>query len=155
MPEVSLRGTSILEAVSFHPEDCYRVLRFDMGRSYSPINHEESTTGEEEIDEACSMNSVSTNATEDDIPGPGRIIDKCIYQYFGRKIERLANRLSISFLSPNRIEQCLSTGGYSFPLSRDALTLDVVMKEIAHRPYLLCEPGARLAGLKSLVNQSK
>ena len=40
--------------------------------------------------------SCSSNATMDDIPGPGRVLDKA-YQHFGRKLEKSANKLAARF----------------------------------------------------------
>lgn len=61
----------------------------------------------EGYDDAASVSIISTTATMDNIPGPGRLIDMYIYQLFGRKIERLANHICLSNLPPAKIAQCL------------------------------------------------
>ena len=49
----------------------------------------------EDEDDASSINSCSTNATMDNIPGTGRTIDMCFYQPIGRAIEKFALKIAI------------------------------------------------------------
>lgn len=90
----------------------------------------------------------------DDIPGPGRIIDKCIYQFLGKKIERFANRISISCLPPHTIVQCLWINMIHLP-NDELYPLGPIIGLIQANPNLPCEGSARIAGLKSLVKQAK
>ena len=43
-----------------------------------------------------SLSTISTTSTATDLPGPGRIIDKYIYQVVGKMIERCAGRIAMS-----------------------------------------------------------
>ena len=56
-------------------------------------------------DDTYSLVRTETNDTIDDNPGPGRIIDKYIYQRYGRKIERCIWRMSLSFLPSGVLAQ--------------------------------------------------
>ena len=47
-------------------------------------------------DSASDAVSTTSTATATDIPGTGRIIDKCIYQVLGRMLERCAGRIAMS-----------------------------------------------------------
>lgn len=114
----------------------------------------ESSSNRDRDDDASSISSVSTNATMDNIPGPGRTIDTYIYQFFGRKLERFIFRISISSFSPDKIAQCLCFDG-SGPWPPGQSPLGDVIQEISVDKSLCCEPRARVAGLKSLVKQSQ
>lgn len=57
--------------------------------------------------DTSSISSVSTNATMDNIPGTGRIIDTYLYQFFGRMLERFIFRISMANLPPDRILEFL------------------------------------------------
>ena len=48
-------------------------------------------------DDSASISTVSTNATMDDIPGPGRTIDMKFYQPVGRAIEKFALKFGMRF----------------------------------------------------------
>lgn len=48
--------------------------------------------------DTCSILTVSTNATTDNLPGTGRLIDTYLYQFFGRKLERFIFRVSMATL---------------------------------------------------------
>lgn len=109
---------------------------------------------EEDYDDGASFCSLSTNATMDDNPGPGRIIDKCIYQFLGKKIEQFANRISISCLPPHTIAQCLWVNMIHLP-NDEFYPLGPIIGLIQADPNLPCEGSARIAGLKSLVKQAK
>ena len=56
----------------------------------------------------------STNATADDLPGPGRLLDKYIYQRGGRYIERFVTKWNMATLHPAYIVRYL----YPLPVSR-------------------------------------
>lgn len=82
--------------------------------------------GDDDSD-TCSTLTVSTNATMDNIPGTGRIIDTYLYQFFGRKLERFIFRVSMATLSPDRILQYLWVGvGWMFSTEFKPLS-DVIM----------------------------
>lgn len=101
--------------------------------------------GNDDRDDASSISSVSTNATMDNIPGTGRIIDKCIYQFFGRKLERFLFRISMANLSPDRIVQFLWAGDlFFFPTSPARLEY-----------FIHNMKGNEIAGWKSLVKQTQ
>ena len=55
-----------------------------------------------------SISTYSTNATTDDLPGPGRLLDKYIYQRGGRIIERFVMKWNMSTLHPAHIVRYLS-----------------------------------------------
>lgn len=95
--KVSQRGPRITE------KDM-KYLDFDFTRFYV-AGLDMNGHVEDEYDDGASTSSVSTNATAENIPGPGRTLDKYIYQFFGRKIERFANRVSLSRLPPARIAE--------------------------------------------------
>lgn len=105
--------------------------------------------GYEDTDDARSISSFSTNATMDNIPGPGRMLDK-LYQHLGRKIERGIFRISIYSLHPNKIFQYLWKGesyGLKFcGRSTPSNAIDYVHRELG---------SASLAGLKGLVYQAQ
>ena len=111
-----------------------------------------------------STSSFSTNATEDDIPGPGRTIDKYLYQRFGRKVENFAFRITFSSLSPGQILQYFIQKtepdvrrSSSLP---DVSTNHGTVLQLDYIIHTICEENAPwgqpfVAGLKSLVKQSK
>lgn len=102
-------------------------------------------TGNDDDDDTNSVLTVSTNATMDNNPGTGRTIDTFLYQYLGRKLERIIFRMSMEYLSPDRILQFLM--------------LRTVHVEYFERPplseILRTIPNERVSGLKSLVKQSQ
>lgn len=69
-------------------------------------------------DDASSVSSFSTTATMDDNPGAGYTIDKYFYQPVGRRIEKIAFRIAMPLLSPERIFQYIEEhhvkGGRNF-----------------------------------------
>ena len=85
----------------------------------------------------------------DDIPGPGRILDKYIYQRGGRVIERFALRLTISSLPPAHIIRYFKLGTHWFD-GGEAQPLSQVIESISEQ---YGPPG--VAGLKGLVKQAK
>lgn len=86
----------------------------------------------------------------DDNPGPGRVIDKHLYQTVGRKIELLAGRIAINYVPPgailNYIDQEASLGlGISIPRSTPRSIADIMTKWE--------EGNAVMDGWKALVKQ--
>lgn len=148
-----------LKRVIKRNSDCQDLeyLKFHFGPRpirWSSTNALHTREGEDDQDEdTCSIYSASTNATMDNIPGPGRIIDTHIYQFLGRKLERCISRISVANLPPNRIAQCLWVNDgpslYANLSSNDGILWIGEDKDIR------CESGVRLAGLKSLVKQSQ
>lgn len=114
--------------------------------------------GESEVEDngdVGSVSSFSTNATMDNIPGPGRMLDR-LYQQLGRKLERCIYHLSISSLHPNKILRCLWDNNFGWHYS-DRDSLSVIMGNIhyARRGWGCTEGPAAVAGLKSLVHQTQ
>ena len=69
---------------------------FHLGALYANANGRFVMSEEEEDSgDASSISSFSTNATADDMPGPGRLLDKYVYQYFGRKLEKSASSIAM------------------------------------------------------------
>lgn len=146
-PNFSKKDLKYLESRS---ESCYSKPDWPHACAFAEIRNEEDS------DCACSITSVSTNATMDDNPGPGRVVDKFIYQFLGRKIERLANRyISIYFLSPDRIVEYLWIREPEYIWPSVNTTMDLAMERICSSPHLHCTPRARIAGLKRLIQQSQ
>lgn len=106
-------------------------------------------------DDRASISTVSTNATADNLPGPGRIIDVCIYQFLGRKIERFANRFSMSRLPPARIVQCLGVRIPSLKAFYISDSHSDIINDIYEYPHHPGGGGVMVAGLTSLVRQTK
>lgn len=100
--------------------------------------------------DAPSVSSFSTMATMDDNPGPGRVIDKHLYQTVGRKIELLAGRIAISYVPPGAIlnyidQEALLGLGISIPRSTPRSIADIMTKWE--------EGNAVMDGWKALVKQ--
>lgn len=95
--------------------------------------------------ETCSILTVSSNATMDNIPGTGRTIDTYVYQFFGRKLERFIFRGSMATLSPDRIFQYLwvNHAGIFLPMLRPLS--DVIVRFSKDE----------VSGLKGLVKQTQ
>ena len=91
----------------------------------------------------------STNATADDLPGPGRIVDKYIYRRGGRIIERFVTKWKMSTLHPAHIVRYLSPlPTYSHRILGEQLEAIIFSSETSHGPDVV-------AGLKSLVQQTQ
>ena len=91
----------------------------------------------------------STNATADDLPGPGRLLDKYIYQRGGRYIERFVTKWKMSTLHPAHIVRYLSPlPTYYFRTLGEQLESIIFDIEISYGPTVV-------AGLKSLVQQTQ
>lgn len=110
---------------------------------------------EEDTSDSCSVSSFSTNATTDNIPGPGRMLDK-FYQHLGRKLERCILQFSISSLHPNRIMQCLWNDNFGWHYS-DRDPLQVILGRIRGEKRQMGPVGGleAIAGLESLVRQTQ
>ena len=98
----------------------------------------------------CTSSVTSTNATADDLPGPGRIVDKYIYRRGGRIIERFVTKWKMSTLHPAYIVRYLSPLPTTFTTGFNVLKLESIIFtiETRHGP-------AVIAGLKSLVQQTQ
>ena len=72
-------------------DDMFGLSQYDTGWNAS---HGTNAYIEDE-DDASSINSCSTNATMDNIPGTGRTIDMRFYQPVGRAIEKFALKIAI------------------------------------------------------------
>lgn len=105
-------------------------------------------------DDASSMSSFSTNATIDDNPGTGRLIDKYLYQRGGKKVERLIFRMWIKTSPPNPaqisryfevLNEISTHGGQIIPLKLAITNLESSYGEVS----------AIISGLKCLVQQTK
>lgn len=102
-------------------------------------------TENDDDDDTNSALTVSTNATMDNNPGTGRTIDTYVYQFLGRKLERVIFRTSMGYLSPDRILQFLMRRTVIVE-SFDRPSLGEILRMI---------PKDRVSGLKCLVNQSQ
>lgn len=100
-----------------------------------------------------SINSFSTNATMDNNVGTGRMLDK-LYQYIGRKIERviLNLRMRVELVPPNRIlDRFLEKSHYEMVqkvlVSRG---MDFVLEKIGKD-----KGRAAVSGVLSLLHQTR
>lgn len=119
-----------------------KYLQFTRFENYRNRNYDDDNGSD---GDTSSIESVSTNATMDNNPGTGRTIDTYLYQFFGRKIERLIFRVSIANLSLDRILHFLWGNIVAYPSAPSPL--GVVIQSFRR--------GEELAGLKSLVKQSQ
>ena len=109
----------------------------------------------EDVDDASSISSFSTNATMDNIPGTGRTLDMCFYQPVGRAIEKfalkIAIRLNICHPSPAQIVRFL---GLPLPGLLSVSDYDIVKpSDVIAR--ISAEQPMRARGILSLVQQSQ
>lgn len=102
-------------------------------------------TEDDDDDDTNSALTVSTNATMDNNPGTGRTIDTYVYQFLGRKLEHVIFRMSMGYLSPDRILQFLMRRTVIVE-SFDRPSLSEILRMI---------PKDRVSGLKCLVKQSQ
>ena len=91
----------------------------------------------------------STNATADDLPGPGRLLDKYIYQRGGRYIERFVTNWNMSTLHPAYIVRYLSPLPTIYTIGFGVQLESIIFNIEAFRGP------AVVAGLKSLVQQTQ
>lgn len=114
----------------------------------TPDDSEESSY--ECISVVRSDSSLTTNATMDNIPGPGQMLDK-LYHYLGNKVERGLFFTSVSTLHPITILQNLYD--YDDPdyfYISNAQPLEVAIAEVYKQ-----KGSAAVAGLRSLVHQAQ
>ena len=112
--------------------------------AWGPSDEDDSRNGD-----TSSVSTYSTNATADDLPGPGRLLDKYIYQRGGRIIERFVTKWNMATLHPAYIVRYL----YPLPVSR-FLTLGEKLETIILNIETFHGP-AVVAGLNSLVQQTQ
>ena len=117
------------------------------------------TTKEDDNSDTLSIDSFSTTATMDNIPGTGRALDMYFFQPAGRRIERFAMRLSIRYLHPTRITAYISRDVNSpWGTMLDVLRfwLPGPLNDVLRAIDLYTRNGSTvIAGLKSLVRQAK
>lgn len=122
-----------------------RYLQFTDPRSFSNRRRYEENGDDDGDGDTCSILTVSTNATMDNIPGTGRTIDTYVYQFFGRKLERFIFRVSMATLSPDRIFQYLWGGDAVIDFPELRPLSDVIVRFSKDE----------VSGLKGLVKQSQ
>ena len=142
----------------FKDKDLNRMVEFaDMfGLDYYDTEWNASygtSTYIEDEDDTSSISSLSTNATMDNIPGTGRILDMCFYQPVGRAIEKfalkIAIRLNICHPSPAQILRFFRLYPNGLPwLTEVEKPNDVIAHISVHRP-------SAVPGVLSLVHQSQ
>lgn len=128
-------GCTILENPRSHPVD-------------TPANNSDD-------DDANSVSSHSTNATVDDNPGTGRLIDKYLYQREGRRLEYFIFRIRLPSLPPARISRFIEDQYGAFLLLRYEDDIGVPLSDL---PTLICfnsRGSTTLSGMKSLVQQTR
>ena len=90
------------------PEEDFQLFSGILEESATPVCSaclgREDATG----DGASHLISDSSTATGDDNPGPGRLIDKHVYQKAGRKIEKIYFRFALPSLSTGDIALFIS-----------------------------------------------
>lgn len=121
---------------------------------YFPALHSRTGTnsGDDTQSDTRSTLSCSTNATADDNPGTGRLVDKFFFQPVGRSIERLAMRFTISSLNPAQILRYIESDRSFryFPLVHLPEPLNDAIVTLS------CQRGLTyIVGLKSLVKQTQ
>lgn len=82
---------------SWREQDSPDYLCAEFGHKVESYSHEHGGSvedGDNEDDDANSINSFSTTATASNLPGAGRTIDTYVYQPVGRRVERLAKRFT-------------------------------------------------------------
>ena len=102
--------------------------------------------------DAKSIDSFSTTATVDDNPGTGRVLDTYFFQPAGRRIERLAMRITIRHLHPSRIEAFIDSDLRPLPYLDIKRTLSIALRNVG-RWYF--SGTTIISGLKSLVRQAQ
>ena len=102
--------------------------------------------------DAKSIDSFSTTATVDDNPGTGRVLDTYFFQPAGRRIERLAMRITIRHLHPSRIEAFIDSDLRPLPYLDIKRTLSIALQDIDRVHF---SGPTVISGLKSLVRQAQ
>ena len=114
---------------------------------YAGVQSEDNDT-----EDTRSVSTFSTNATADNLPGPGRTLDKA-YQFYGRKLEKIAMRFGLITPSPAQIWRYFSQAyrPASYGRANDETPLSVAI-----RPFAESQEGpVRIAGLQSLIKQTQ
>lgn len=118
-------------------------------------NTVDTTVHNSDDDDANSVSSHSTNATVDDNPGTGRLIDKYLYQREGRRLEYFIFRIRLPSLPPARISRFIEDQYGAFLLLRYEDDIGVPLSDL---PTLICfdsRGSTTLSGMKSLVQQTR
>lgn len=119
---------------------------------------ETATASADNYDSGSSINSFSTTATANNLPGTGRAVDTYIYQPMGRRIERLAMRFSISSLHPARITEYIEMDrehtDYE-PAFAESISLKESIASLSQYYILYPNESTILAGIKGLVKQTQ
>lgn len=119
----------------------------------TPPPHESESSALVEVGSIISASSFSTNATIDDNPGPGRLIDKHIYQFLGRKMERVIFRIKVNTLPPAAIVRYIEmmfSAPFAFEYSR-SLPLSRLLADLDKRRV----GSTIISGLKGLIRQTQ
>ena len=112
--------------------------------AWDPSDEDDSRNGD-----TSSVSTYSTNATADDLPGPGRLLDKYVYQRGGRLLERFVMKWTMASLHPIHIVRYLSLSPTSWVLGLGETFEEATLRiETSFGPTLI-------AGLKSLVQQTQ
>ena len=119
-----------------------KYLSLDVGW---PDSHTDAQRPNYEDEAGSSIISYSTNATADNIPGPGRLLDN-LYQFLGRRLERLIMRLGPYDPQPSQILHHLMKN-YSTQLH---FVVSENLNGVSRRL-----PNQEIAGLRSLVKQTQ
>ena len=111
----------------------------------SPSDEDSSQNGD-----TSSISTDSTNATADDLPGPGRLLDKYIYQRGGRVIERFLMRRTMATMHPAIIVHYLSPSPTVWKRVLEGCPPESIISVIE-----LSRGFTVVTGLKSLVQQTQ
>ena len=133
-----------------HDTELYWAQRLRIGDDFSIIDVMQPVLYE---DDDSSISSFSTNSTVDDNPGTGRTIDKFIYQIPGRALERLAFRLTISSLPPERILRYIAS--QTDTVQQCAIFMWHFQPHETYPLAFGCVTTTVISGIKGLVKQSR
>lgn len=104
-------------------------------------------------DNANSINSFSTTATADNLPGTGRAVDTYFFQPMGKQIERLALRFTIASLHPARIAHFIEL---DYTYFNPNVIADATLNELITIVCNGSQNGSTIvAGMKGLVKQTQ
>ena len=112
--------------------------------AWDPSDEDDSRNGD-----TSSVSTYSTNATADDLPGPGRLLDKYVYQRGGRLLERFVMKWTMASLHPIHIVRYLSPSPTSWVLGLGETFEEATLRIETSFGLTL------IAGLKSLVQQTQ
>lgn len=120
----------------------------------------EGAEGTDDVDDAGSYSSSdtswSTNDTSDDNPGPGRLLDKYLYQKGGKKVERLIfwTRMRIPNIDPSRISNYIEFLTRPHGPDGSMVTKREAIIDLQHF-FGKDNASTIISGLKNLVHQTK